>query len=57
MALTEASVETVSQLNFCMGLILSQVFLPTVLPVNLLCVNLHFRAGLLRKPAKGKHIL
>lgn len=57
MAMTEASVKTVSQLNFCMGLILSQVFLPTLLPVNPLCLNLHFRAGLLRKPAKREHVL
>lgn len=57
MALTEASAATASQLNFCTGLTLSQVFLPTLLPLNLLRVNLHFRVSLLGRPAKGEAML
>lgn len=54
MAWTETSVGTASKPNFCTGLTFSQVFLPTLLPLNLLRVNFHFRVGLLGKPAKGK---
>ena len=36
------------------ALILSQVLLPALPPGDLLCINLHFRACLLRDPAQGK---